>query len=324
MLSGRFSKNTTCDVVPFVLHLCHHVDMHKTLKHYLLGLLFCSLGALPAHAYQIDEGDVISTRVNKLSEVNNTLDLLYIYENNTDTRLIDRNVILFALAKIFPVEPAELDVDKWLSEFVSWTDNDMWNTSLAARKFNRIGIAYIRLNDYHAAIRSFQRSLKAQRGYKYAMDNLATTIYKQIQAKTDLQMKLQEISRTRTANSVTLNFGGSMKQPIELKIKERLNKTTVQPYPSQQVSIYALTVERRIKAEWSKMQSTNNKDIVVLLEIASDGSILSSSIHTSCGSAEVDQRALQTIRACAPFPIPPKLPGNMTVDLQFTFPGKGN
>ncbi|HEY9760550.1 MAG TPA: TonB family protein [Oculatellaceae cyanobacterium] len=80
---------------------------------------------------------------------------------------------------------------------------------------------------------------------------------------------------------------------------------------------YMADMQRRIKRSWFPPRGNESTKVVVAFKIANDGSLLSSKIHKSSGSAVADRAALSAIFNAAPYRHLPD--ASKSVDVEFTF-----
>ncbi|HEY9680620.1 MAG TPA: TonB family protein [Oculatellaceae cyanobacterium] len=80
---------------------------------------------------------------------------------------------------------------------------------------------------------------------------------------------------------------------------------------------YMVDMQRRIKRSWFPPRGGESTQVVVAFKIANDGSLLSSKIHKSSGSAAADHAAMVAVSNAAPYRHLPD--ATKSVDVEFTF-----
>ncbi len=82
---------------------------------------------------------------------------------------------------------------------------------------------------------------------------------------------------------------------------------------------YMRNVQKKIKSNWNPPKGNESKRVVLFFKITKNGDISEYSVKDSSGVPEVDEAAIEALKASAPFD---KLPENYkkeSVDVQFTF-----
>ena len=113
-----------------------------------------------------------------------------------------------------------------------------------------------------------------------------------------------------------INHG--LKNPEDIKISEdtekELNSSVNDPY----WGAYMRDLQRRIKLNWKPPRSNTSSHVLVLFDIAKDGSLISAKILKSSGIPSMDNAAINAIKATKFKPLPKNCKDD-SVSIEFTF-----
>ena len=102
-------------------------------------------------------------------------------------------------------------------------------------------------------------------------------------------------------------------------ISHMSRKITKNKVPAANFDTFMQNLQADIMLNWNPPKIETNARVVVLMKIQKDGNLESVQVLKSSGNSEMDNVALETVKATAPFqPLPLSFTGE-TVDVNFSF-----
>lgn len=101
--------------------------------------------------------------------------------------------------------------------------------------------------------------------------------------------------------------------------KHSYQKSKSIPVNSVDFSSYMRDMQKNIKINWNPPKLTKNTSVTLVYTIGKNGELLSYAVYKSSGNKEMDNSAIEALKATAPFKPLPAAFSKSSVDVKFTF-----